>query len=243
MERKIGEIFEYQGEWYQCVELPSDYIGCICNICSMNFDGKCPLPIRECQAENGRSDRKDVIFKKLEKVGEPCHFGKKLMQTYKLFTKPVTPLGLDCFTIREADNSSLKIEIKQNKEEMEENKLNLKPFDLEAAKAGKPVCTRAGQKARIICFDVKSETPIVALITTDDDTELAFDYLLDGTFANSENPDNDLMMLPEKKEGYVNVYKNNSEYSTGLNLHPTKETACEVKGTGYITTVRIEWEE
>ena len=30
---------------------------------------------------------------------------------------------------------------------------NLKPFDLEAAKAGKPVCTRDGRKVRIICFD------------------------------------------------------------------------------------------
>lgn len=238
MERRIGEIFEYQGEWYQC--LPEILI---CNGCA--FKNKTCKKIKgirgECQSASRQTD--GVIFKKIEKVGEPFLFGKKLMQTYKLFTKPVTPLELDCFTIRGADNSSLKIEIKQNKEEMEENKLNLKPFDLEAAKAGKPVCTRAGQKARIICFDVKSETPIVALITTDDDTELAFDYLLDGTFANSENPDNDLMMLPEKKEGYVNVYKNNSEYSTGLNLHPTKETACEVKGTGYITTVRIEWEE
>ena len=25
MERKIGEIFEYNGEWYQCVEQPGDY--------------------------------------------------------------------------------------------------------------------------------------------------------------------------------------------------------------------------
>ena len=31
-------------------------------------------------------------------------------------------------------------------------KLNLKEFDLEAAKAGKPVCTKDGRKARIICF-------------------------------------------------------------------------------------------
>lgn len=36
---------------------------------------------------------------------------------------------------------------------MKEKKLNLRPFDLEAAKAGKPVCTRDGRKVRIICFD------------------------------------------------------------------------------------------
>lgn len=40
-----------------------------------------------------------------------------------------------------------------------------KPFDLEQAKAGKPVCTRDGRKARIICFDLKNGNhPIVAAI-------------------------------------------------------------------------------
>lgn len=47
---------------------------------------------------------------------------------------------------------------------MNKKKLNLKPFDLEAAKQGKPVCTRDGRKARIICFDAKGNNPIVALI-------------------------------------------------------------------------------
>lgn len=40
-----------------------------------------------------------------------------------------------------------------------------KPFDLEQAKAGKPVCTRDGHKARIICFDAKLENySIIALV-------------------------------------------------------------------------------
>ena len=37
---------------------------------------------------------------------------------------------------------------------------NLKPFDLQAAKSGKPVCTRDGRKVRIICFDSKSKLPL-----------------------------------------------------------------------------------
>ena len=59
---------------------------------------------------------------------------------------------------------------------MEEKKLNLKPFDLEAAKAGKPVCTRDGRKARIICFNAKRDAPIIALVTTNYGKEIAFDY-------------------------------------------------------------------
>lgn len=41
-----------------------------------------------------------------------------------------------------------------------------KPFNLEEAKAGKPICTRVGHKARIICFDAKTlcDYPIIALV-------------------------------------------------------------------------------
>lgn len=46
----------------------------------------------------------------------------------------------------------------------------MKPFNLEEAKQGKPVCTRDGCKARILCFDKISicSTPIVALYLIDE---------------------------------------------------------------------------
>ena len=135
----------------------------------------------------------------------------------------------------------------------DKEKCNLKPFNLEAAKAGKLVCTRDGAKARIICFDAKSDAPIIALITTDDGTEIAFDYLSDGTFFNSENPDNDLMMLPEKKEGWVNVYKRENEYIceneccvfTGIALYKSEGEAKQNidKNEIYVNTIKITWEE
>jgi len=40
----------------------------------------------------------------------------------------------------------------------------MKPFNLEEAKSGNPVCTRLGRDARIIFFDKKGSYPIVALI-------------------------------------------------------------------------------
>ena len=77
MERKIGEIFEYNREWYQCVK------GNTCDECSFNksswnclFDG---TPY--C---SDRSDEIEVIFKKLEKVGEPYVAYGKVRQQYKL---------------------------------------------------------------------------------------------------------------------------------------------------------------
>lgn len=53
-------------------------------------------------------------------------------------------------------------------ETKENNKF--KPFNLEQAKAGKPVCTRDGRKARIICFNAKTlcDYPIIALVENSD---------------------------------------------------------------------------
>jgi hypothetical protein len=56
----------------------------------------------------------------------------------------------------------------------------MKNFDLAAAKAGAPVCTTFGRKVRILCFDKKGETPVVAAVDFEDhENEYAFDE--DGT--------------------------------------------------------------
>lgn len=128
-----------------------------------------------------------------------------------------------------------------------EKKLNFKPFDLEAAKAGKPVCTRDGRKARIICFDAKCDKPIVALIY-DCNKETVLQYLENGRFFVDQIDKYDLMMFPQKKEGWVNVYKS---YNVGkkipcmASIYPTKEEAkkSSVVGFDYVDTVKIEWEE
>jgi hypothetical protein len=247
MERKVGEIFEYNGEWYQCVE---------CDSC-----GKCSLRTTECGSGTKsdiadevfgkcskvrRSNSKSVIFKKLEKVGEPYMSNGHLMQTLSGEKQPNSIRDYKTRMCYYA-NCILRIEIKQNKEDMEEKKLNFKPFDLEAAKAGKPVCTRDGRKARIICFDAKCNKPIVALIY-DCNKETVLQYLENGRFFVDQIDKYDLMMLPQKKEGWVNVYKS---YNVGkkipcmASIYPTKEEAkkSSVVGFDYVDTVKIEWEE
>ena len=209
MERKIGEIFEYNGEWYQCVEGET-----ICSECDLRNiicqrDTSINNPFKECSG-NYRTDKKNIIFKKLEKVGEPYEFDGHLFQLYYTLAVPI--FTENYATVRElGNNSKITIEIKQNKEDMEEKKLNLKPFNLEAAKAGKPVCTRDGRKARIICFDRKFyhdgyNYPIVAMVN-DNDNELVHAYTQDGLLVGNMEGELDLMMLPERKDGWVNVYK------------------------------------
>lgn len=254
MERKVGEIFEYNGEWYQCVE---------CDSC-----GKCSLRTTECGSGTKsdiadevfgacskvrRTDNKHAIFKKLEKIGEPTMLDGKLVQ--KILTTDGYSCNGCCFKSPECDKADddlcckyeIYVEIKQNKEDMEEKKLNFKPFDLEAAKAGKPVCTRDGRKARIICFDAKCNKPIVALIY-DCNKETVLQYLENGRFFVDQIDKYDLMMFPQKKEGWVNVYKS---YNVGkkipcmASIYPTKEEAkkSSVVGFDYVDTVKIEWEE
>ena len=81
----------------------------------------------------------------------------------------------------------------------EKKKLNLKPFNFEAAKAGKPVCTRDGRNARIICFDAEGEHPIIALVT-DGVQESPYNYTKEGYY-HIEGVETmaDLMMLTEIK--------------------------------------------
>ena len=252
MERNIGEIFEYNGEWYQCVESQDGS----CKHCDMNFEGKCPIPIKEC-TESGRSDKSYVIFKKLEKVGEPythyCPSGIIIyFQRYKIFNKSYSH-NTEYIMCDFNKDGIVSIEIKQNKEDMEENKLNLKPFDLQKAKAGKPVCTRDGRKARIICFDRDWDMHIVALVA-DPLGESVHYYLSNGKVDFDKQNDEDLMMLPEKKEGWINIYNADTTfyYADGRVFETKDEAVQEAKEevekeqrekNEYIDTIRVEWEE
>ena len=263
MERKIGEVFEYNGEWYQCI------VGNSCEDCAFN-KRKCYTvidngdPIGDCCADR-RTDNKDVIFKKLEKVGEPysdyCPSGRVIyFQRYRCFQKPIYNGDF----IYWSDDISISIEIKQNEKDVKEinnpnfsntEKIgkNLKPFDLQAAKSGKPVCTRDGRKARIICFDSKNDPrrPIVALVEHNDN-ELLYEYTIEGKerFSHiSTTGTSDLMMLPEKKEGWVNVYRdcNGMNITKDDNIYSSKEAAIAsaqiIDRDNYVATTIINWEE
>lgn len=286
MERKIGEIFEHSGEWYQCVE------------------GRC----KDCYFAEKRYLCKQVItknfctsnsiFKKLEKVGEPYEYfiqniGIIMLQEYILANPSYIWNDDKEIFVRDCFNGRVAIAIKQNQEDMEEKKIelrqedltyliskircdilpkyttydeiteeitklftpvndaklsnlestgkNLKPFDLEAARKGKPVCTREGRKARIICFDLQDpEYDMVALLLGKNGFESICTFNSNGRFNDADGVDKqskyDLMMLPEKHEGWVNVYKDS--------VYDTKYKALIGRSVrGYIDTIKIEYYE
>lgn len=241
MERQVGEIFEYNGEWYQCVE------GTGCYKCAFYDKNICIANNPHCTC---RSDKKNVIFKKLEKVGEPTMLDGKLVQ--KILKTDRYSCNGCCFESPECDKADndlcceyeIYVEIKQNKEDMEEEKLNLKKFDLEAAKAGKPVCTRDGRKARIICFDRKLlfkgvSYPIIALVEDTAKEETVYGYNEKGKVIIEDDATykDDLMMLPQKKEGWVIIHKE-AIYDKETAEKIARETTANV-----IRIQKIEWEE
>ena len=142
MERKIGEIFEFGGEWYQCLKSAS------CDECAFSNNNCIDNPSIKCSIDD-RTDNCSVIFKKLEKVGDPYMLEDKKFQKYRVFKTPYIYHKIDYSWQSFSDPYYISLEIK---EDMEEKKLNLKPFDLDKAKAGKQVCTRDGRKARVVAL-------------------------------------------------------------------------------------------
>ena len=118
----------------------------------------------------------------------------------------------------------------------------MKEFNLEEAKAGKPVCTRDGKKARIICFDYRDEEPIIALVEVYGE-ETIFTYNCEGRYDSPSENKLDLMMAGEKKEGWVNLYRVENIVMTGLVYDTKKQATSKVDPKDFITTAKIEWEE
>ena len=124
----------------------------------------------------------------------------------------------------------------------------MKQFNLEEYLKNplKKVVTRDGRNARIICTDAKNNYPIVALIEMPNGRERQpCGYKKDGTYLIGEKLSCDLFFAPEKKEGWINIYKYNSKITTGSLVFNTKERAELAKGnrSDYIATIKIEWEE
>lgn len=114
----------------------------------------------------------------------------------------------------------------------------MKPFNLEAAKAGKPVITRDGREARIICFDRKDrDFPLVAVCDVEGGGgEAVYCCDKDGRPAFHKNPL--LFMKPETVTRWVNVYPS----ATISHAYTSTEAADVGANSGRIACCKIEYE-
>ena len=122
----------------------------------------------------------------------------------------------------------------------------MKPFNLEEylANPNRKVVTRDGRNARIICTNAKGNFPIIALVETHNNIEVALRLKEDGHFYNFAEDSRDLFFAMEKHEGWINIYKyGRGKYITSEIVYTKKEDAIMGKNKSYLTTIKIEWEE
>lgn len=122
----------------------------------------------------------------------------------------------------------------------------MKPFNLEEylANPSKKIVTKEGKPVRIICTDVKGASYSVLALVDKGDYEAPTLYTKKGEYSLGTEGSYDLFFAPEKHEGWVNVYKSESNRSLGAGIWQTEEEAKKWEGAAdYVTTVKIEWEE
>ena len=106
------------------------------------------------------------------------------------------------------------------------------------------IVTRKGIDAKIICTDGSNKTyPIFALIQNGEGKDV-LSFTNEGMNTEGYESSFDLFFAPEKKEGWVNLFKINSTITTG-EVYNTKEEAKSsvINSAIYISTVKVEWEE
>lgn len=124
----------------------------------------------------------------------------------------------------------------------------MKPFNLAEYLKNpcRKIVTRDGRNARIICADRKDfQNRIIALIQTKTGTnEEVYAYTADGLYVGGAESRRDLFFAPEKKKGWINLYKDNDCKWGGL-VYSTEQDAKEVvdENDDYVATIKIEWEE
>ena len=122
----------------------------------------------------------------------------------------------------------------------------MKPFNLEEylANPSRKIVTREGKPARIICTDVKGASYSVLALVDKGDYEGPTLYTKKGEYNFGTECSYDLFFAPEKKEGWVNIYKSGFGWSLGTNIWQTEEEAKKWVGAAdYTVTAKIEWEE
>lgn len=125
----------------------------------------------------------------------------------------------------------------------------MKQFNLQEylAHPERKVVTRDGKDVRIICTDRPAEELIVALVTEDEDYPAIRTYFANGQYVRNEKCNSDLFFAPNKKEGWVNLYRvEDPKYPIECgNVYDTEQKAKKLSegDYSYVKTVKIEWEE
>jgi len=122
--------------------------------------------------------------------------------------------------------------------------MNLKPFDLEAAKAGKPIVCQDGTPAKFIAYVPDGFTDEKLAILRNG--KIVGHAENGGIFYNSSGYSSDLFMAPEKRKVWVNIIENTVTLDREMNgPWPLKEDAAifNIKPWKRIACIEVEFTE
>lgn len=125
----------------------------------------------------------------------------------------------------------------------------MKPFNLDeyTKNPNRKLVTRDGKSVRILCLDRKGVNyPIIALIDNEKDGEYMMSYDSNGrSYCSIIDAPYDLFFIPEKKEYWLNIYRDACSVPFSGGSYKTEKEAIKNKSlfNDYIGTVKIEWEE
>ncbi|MBQ5900488.1 MAG: hypothetical protein IIW86_01360, partial [Clostridia bacterium] len=130
----------------------------------------------------------------------------------------------------------------------------MKPFNLEEAKAGKPVCTRNGNPAKIIDFDCnividgKIET-FLRVFSTNGEKEATLlcrrdnGYVYLGRSRQIGEKNYCDLMMGNRFVGWQNIVDDGHGNRVGSCIWKTREEAEKNKPLHCVSTIKIFWEE
>ena len=105
------------------------------------------------------------------------------------------------------------------------------------------VVTRDGRNVTIHCTNYDASQPIIAEI---EGRCVSYAFHKDGRYYCNGESSIDLFFVPEKHEGWINLYKNEDGISWISPNYFTSKKEAEEEGKTYtcsVTTIKIEWEE
>lgn len=122
----------------------------------------------------------------------------------------------------------------------------MKAFNLEQALAGKPVVTRDGQSVtQLVLFkNINSPYPLHGVRLYGVGPGDVNAWSIEGKHYTIGSHSNDLFMTPEKKEGWINIYKD--VYApNGVSVSKVYNTEAEAKSVwvSALAICKITWEE
>lgn len=90
----------------------------------------------------------------------------------------------------------------------------------------KPIQTKSGRPARVLCTDLKdTEYPVAVAVLVNDKHEVPYTYTAEGKYVIAVDSPFDIINVPEKRVRYFNVF----DMSEGFNSRAEADRAAGVR--------------